>query len=719
MTNPVSVVGIDAGGTMTDALLVDDAGRFVVGKAQSSPQDEASAILVSMVNGVRYWDGELREMLPTVEHFVYSGTAVLNRLLERRGLRLGAIVTAGHEDYFRLERGKQTYVGYSYDDQLHAVSHCHNEPLIPRERMCGVRERINCAGEVEIPLYEHEVLGALERLLVDTQPPVEGIVVSLLYAYKSQVHERRVEALARDFMREHGITLPVYLSSELYPLRGDLMRLNTLAIDAYCAAPARAMLKQVNDRVREHGYRREIRIMTSYGGAGSVDSPTMAHTVMSGPIGGVIGSQFLARHYGTDNLVCSDIGGTSFDVAIVTRGNVEMSTENAIARSLVNIPMIGIESIGAGTGSYISIDKTFGRPIVSERSAGYRIGMCWPEGGVEQPTINDCNVILGRLNPDYFLGGDLDLDVERAVAGIEEQLTRPLGLTDPYATAAGVLEIIEMRMKDHLRSVVMAKGYTPDLYTCVCYGGGGPTHVINYTNGLDFKDVLVPSWAAAFSAFGCACTQPSLRRDITLDQIVPPIKDLDVETRTRIGKLLNGTFERLENANRREILADGWKEGDISFTRKIAVHYRGQLKPLEISCPVDRIEQPGDLDRIIDTFEEHYSRVYSLAARFPRAGYVIASVALVAEMPAVSPTIPELPLEDEAPPRDAKKDTRNVYWGNGWVEADVYEMDRLRAGNRITGPAVVESQTTTLVVPETHVAELDAHMVFHLAKRSR
>lgn len=717
MAREVSIVGIDAGGTMTDALLVDRAGRFVVGKAQSNPGDEATAIIASMGNGLHYWSESLKEVLPSVEHFVYSGTSVLNRLLERRGVRLGAIVSAGHEDYLRLERGKQTYVGYSYDDQLHAVSHIHNEPLIPRERMCGVRERMDCLGRAQIHLYEDDVRSALEHLLVDAHPPVEGIVVCLLYSYKNAEHEKRVQEIARSWLSTKGIDVPIFLASELYPLRGDLMRLNTTIIDAYTAAPSRIALQEVNRRIRESGFRRHLRIMTSYGGAVSTESRTMAHTVMSGPVGGVIGSQYLAREYGTDNLVCSDIGGTSFDVAIVTGGNVEMSTENAIARFLVNIPMISIDSIGAGTGSFISVDQTFGSAVVSTRSAGYRIGMCWPEGGVDQPTINDCNIVLGRLNPDYFLGGDLKLDVDRALRGIESQLCNPLGMKDPYATAAGILELVEMKMRDHLRAVIMSKGYTPDLYTLVCYGGGGPTHVTGYTRGLGFRDILVPTWAPAFSAFGCACADVSLRRDITLDAYVPARRALDDSQRTAMTQQLNATFDQLEASCIDEIVSSGWRREDIVFVQKLGILYKGQLRPLEVVCPVTRLREPGDLEKILDAFEEHYGRVYSLAARFPKSGFVISAASVVATLPAVKPKIPTLPEAGEAPPANAKKKSRPVYWGaeTGWAEARIFEMAPLQAGNRILGPSIIESPATTLVIPPGYQAKLDSHLVFHLS----
>jgi N-methylhydantoinase A/acetone carboxylase beta subunit len=223
------ILGIDAGGTMTDTFLIDDDGQFVVGKAQTTPHDESIGFLNSARDAMRYWGGTPESGFPELRTGIYSGTAMLNRLLERKGRRVGVLVSGGMEDYLRLERGIQTYLGYSYSDRVHLVTHHHNEPIVPRERIFGVRGRINVFGAEVIPLYREEVRDAVGRLI---DAKAEAIVVNFLYSYKNPAHEQLAKSIALEVMQRRGVSLPIYLSSELYPTRQDFPRLNTTLMEA-------------------------------------------------------------------------------------------------------------------------------------------------------------------------------------------------------------------------------------------------------------------------------------------------------------------------------------------------------------------------------------------------------------------------------------------------------------------------------------------------------
>ena len=273
MAREPRVLAIDAGGTLTDTFVVDRAGAFVVGKAQTTPEDEARGFMASTRDALRYWDLEVDAAMPAVVSGIYSGTAMLNRLLERKGRRVGLILTGGMEDMLRLERGIQTYLGYPYSDRLHVATHYHNEPLVPRERIRGVRERIDCFGEVAIPLYEDEARAAISEL---RDAGVEGLVVCLLYSYRNSEHEDRIAELASELAPE----LPVFLSSHLYPLRRDFPRLNSTLIEAYAAEPSRDQLQRVRAATREAGAGFDLRIMAAHGGTISVDARVRAGTVM-------------------------------------------------------------------------------------------------------------------------------------------------------------------------------------------------------------------------------------------------------------------------------------------------------------------------------------------------------------------------------------------------------------------------------------------------------
>src|SRR5437016_7896514 len=306
---------------MTDTFIVDSSGEFVVGKAQTTPDDESRGFMDSTRDALGYWEMKPEEALPAMVSGIYSGTAMINRLLERKGRRIGVIVTGGIEDTLRLERGIQTYLGYPYSDRLHVATHFHNEPLVPRDRVKGVRERIDMFGEVAIPLYEDEARRAVEEL---RDAGVEGIVVNLLYSYRNSEHEDRIGEIAAEL----APGVPVFLSSELYPMRRDFPRLNSTLIEAYAAEPSREQLQRVRDVTRESGAGFDLRVMAAHGGTISIEAKQLARTLISGPIGGVIGAKYLVDKMaaGGDgagaNVLCTDIGGTSFDIAPTTDGGL-------------------------------------------------------------------------------------------------------------------------------------------------------------------------------------------------------------------------------------------------------------------------------------------------------------------------------------------------------------------------------------------------------------
>ncbi|TML26588.1 MAG: hydantoinase/oxoprolinase family protein, partial [Actinobacteria bacterium] len=356
---------------MTDTFVVDRDGEFVVGKAQSTPDDESVGFMASTRDALRYWDSEPEAALPRVVSGIYSGTAMLNRLLERKGRRVGVIVTGGMEDALRLERGIQTYLGYPYSDRLHVATHHHNEPLVPRELVKGVRERIDMFGEVAIPLYEDEARAALAEL---RDAGVEGIVVNLLYSYRNSEHEDRIRALAAEIAPD----VPLFLSSELYPMRRDFPRLNSTLIEAYAAEPSRQQLERVREATRRAGAAFDLRVMAAHGGTISIEARQLARTLISGPIGGVIGARHLVERLaaGGDgagaNVLCTDIGGTSFDIALITDGDFQIRQIPDIGRFLLNLPLVQVDSIGAGTGSFVRIDPNSRRPELGPDSAGAR-----------------------------------------------------------------------------------------------------------------------------------------------------------------------------------------------------------------------------------------------------------------------------------------------------------------------------------------------------------
>jgi len=711
MARRIQVLGIDAGGTMTDTFFVDAEGNFVVGKAQSTPHDESVGVINSSKDALAQWGLNVEEVFPQLVTAVYSGTAMLNRIVQRKGLRVGLIVNRGMEDFHRMGRSIQSYLGYSYEDRLHLNTHRYDPPLVPRELTFGVTERIDMFGNIVIPLREEEAYEAARKLV---EQNVEGIVISFLYSYKNPVHERRVRDIVLEVVRDAGKEIPVFASADYYPVRKESHRTNTTILEAYAAEPSRKTLVRINERFKQLGARFDLRVMASHGGTISWKAKELARTVVSGPIGGVIGARSLGERLGYRNIAATDIGGTSFDMALIVQGQFTIQHDPDMARLVLSLPLVQMDSVGSGAGSYVRIDPYTHAIKIGPDSAGYRVGVCWPESGVETVTISDCHVVLGYINPDNFLGGQVKLDPQRARKAIEEQIARPLGLSVEEA-AAGVIELLDTRLRDHLRAMISGKGYHPSDFVCFSYGGAGPVHTYGYTEGLEFEDIIVPAWAAGFSAFGCAAAEFEYRYDKSLDINVAP--DAGAAEKLEAVSVLQSAWSELAEKVIEEFRLNGYAPESVTLFPGYRMMYRGQLNDLEINSPLSRVEKAEDWDRLTEAFEETYARVYAKAARSPELGFTITGAIMRGIVPSVKPRIPEEPLGDATPPNEAYRGQRPFYFRGKWVKADIWDMDALKAGNRIEGPAIIEAPATTLVVPPGWSTTLDAHRLFHLKRR--
>ena len=702
------VLAIDAGGTMTDTFIVDESGSFVVGKAQTTPEDESTGFMASAEDALGQWGSSPTEAFPGIASGVYSGTAMLNRLLSRTGREIGAIVTAGQEDYLRIERGIQTYLGFSYSDRLHIATHYHNPPLVPRERVFGVRGRVDVMGQEILPLREEDAREAAATLL---DAGVEGICVCLLFSYRNAEHEIRTAEIVEEVKAERGLDgeVQVFVSSELYPLRRDLPRLNSTLIEAYAAEPSRGSMQRVRDRTKTEGAGFELRVMAAHGGTISIDAKELATTLVSGPIGGVVGGQALAERVGIPNVLCTDIGGTSFDIALITDGRFDITPTPDVARFMLNMPLVRVDSIGAGTGSFVRVNPNSNRPELGPDSAGSKIGVSWPEGGLETVSVTDLDVVLGRVNPDYFLGGEVTLDPERARHEVDRQVGEPLGLEVEDA-AAGVIELFEQTLKNEAVGRVLGKGYSPADYALLCYGGGGPLHVAGYTEGVFYREVLVPAWAAGFSAYGCACADFEYRYDQTVDMPIQPTAD-DME-KAGIGFLITSTWQELEERVAGEFEKSGVERDAIAFTHLVRMQYYGQLNDVEIVSPHAEMEEGEQVDDLIAEFEAAYAKVYARSARSPELGYLVTQAIVQGAVAVEKPALPKLEETTGEPPAHA---SRRVRWREGPAETAIVRLEDVRAGHEVPGPAIVEHSATTFAIPPGRSARLDRNQIFHLS----
>lgn len=702
------ILAIDAGGTMTDAFIIDDKGEFVVGKAQTTPDEEHIGLMESSQDALDQWGTTIEKEYPNLLAGVYSGTAMLNRLVARVGKRVGLVLNRGMEDGHRMGRGVQSHLGYSYADRIHVNTHHFEEPLVPRKWTVGITERVDVFGKVVIPIYEHEIEEAIQELL---DKEVEAIVISFLHSYKFPDHERKVRDIAEKMIKDQNKEIKVFATVDYYPVKKESHRTNTTIVEAYAAEPSRQTLLKLEESLKESGTNFDLRIMASHGGTISIQANELARTAVSGPIGGMVGAKYLSDNLGIKNVACSDIGGTSFDVGLITQGELEIDSSPDMARLVLSLPLVSMDTTGAGTGSFVRIDPSYGNLKLGPDSAGALVGVCNPDSGIETVTVSDCHVVLGVINPDNFIGGTIKLSKERAYQAVKEQVADPLGLSVEDA-AYGVTELLESELKNYLESMILGKGYSPSQYTCFSYGGGGPLHTAGYTKGLGFEDILIPAWAAGFSAFGCGAADFEYRNDKTLD--INVAQKASDEIIMKEGKVLQAAWDELRGFVTEEFKKNDYSEGDINYKLFFRMQYQGQLNDLEVEAPIEAFKDVSDYYKLVEAFEEMYTRVYAKSALSPELGYSVTGAIVRGVVDVAKPKIPVEELSGETPPEEAFLGTREVYWDGEYLDANIYEMEKLLPGNKLGAFSIIESTATTLVVPTGFETYLDQHLIFHL-----
>lgn len=705
MTKPI-VIGIDAGGTMTDTILVDRDGHFTIGKAATTPHDESEGFIASSADAAEAWGIGLDELFSGVDVVLYSGTGMLNTLLSRTGRRLGLITTRGLEDMILMGRGLQAWADYSYSDRLHAITHHHPDPLVPRRRTHGVTERIDQFGDVVIPLYEHEAVEAAQALIRDK---VDAICIMTVFSHVNPVHEKRIAELCREEVAKAGAEITVYTSHEVRPVIREQSRLNSMLIEAYATSRGRKQLSGIEAASKKYGFKYGVQTLLSFGGLTSIHHPRLHETMISGPIGGILGAAYIGKLIGNDSLVCSDMGGTSFDMGVITRGQTRIENEPIMDRFKLNVPTLHLDTIGAGAGMIIKVDPLTAKVSLGPESAGSNPGpICFGRGGTE-PTIADCDAILGRLNPHYFLGGKVVLDVEKAKRAFKEKCSDLLGV-DIYEAAEGMIDMLEQDANNALRRVISGQGIHPSEYTLLSYGGSGPLHLAGCAKGIGFKDVLTFQFAAGFSAFGCTTADYMRRHSVSTQIDIPSGAHADqlVDYATRVSRV----FADLERAAVEEMIADGHARDKITTAPFLMMRYTGQLEDVEVHSPVALPRSADDMRRVLAEFESVYAKINHRVSRYGAAGFSIMEIGVTAVADKVKPVLIRRPL-GKSDPAEAHKGVRNAYIGGRWHKADLYEMDRLQPGHEVRGPAIIEHPATTLVVHPHDSVFVDEWTLLH------
>ncbi len=559
------------------------------------------------------------------------------------------------------------------------------------------------AGRVVIPLDDAGAATAVEELL---EEEVEVIGICFLNSHANPSHEHRAAEIARAAVDRRGLDVPVICSVDICPRAKENARMKSLLVECAAGEICRQGLERVEVAAQEDGLPHSLKTLVGYGAAVDIRYPRLFETFVSGPVGGLLGGMAMAEIMDLSNVACVDLGGTSFEVGLIVENELSLTSEPNFAGHRLNMQMLDMQSIGAGAGTTIHADPAMKRVHLGPKSAGYHVGVCldYPE-----ITISDVNVALGLLSPTNFLGGKIDLDRERAIEALDERLAKPLGM-DVFDAAAGVLDLQHAMLQDLISDSVAAKGYDPLEYTILVYGGAGPLHLWGMEGHIQFGGLATVPWAAAFSAFGAAMADYFHRYEKAVNCAFLP--ELSADAKVGLAAPMNAAWEELERQALDELEAEGFSRDQVVIRHGISARYVGQLFS-SWSAYVDkgRVETIDDVTAACDAFEQTYAKTYPAGARHSEAGYLLTGVFLDAAVPKVRPVVRKYPVRDSKPAESARKGERDVYWKDSWVKTDIWAMDELESGNRVSGPAIIEHPMTTMPIPAGRSVSFDEHRV--------
>lgn len=670
-------VGTDVGGTFTDFVLVRPDGTLLVDKHPTTPRDQSDGVLGGLERLASREQLTLHELLARTSLVVHGTTTADNTMIEMSGAVTGLITSDGHRDEIEIRRG--------YKEDIWDPALAPPPPICPRRRRYGVPERLGADGCVVVPLDEEAVRRALRRM---RKQGVESLAVCFLFSYLDSRHERRVRELAADELPGAMVSL----SHEVMPQAPEFERTSTTLVNAYVGPRIERYLSRLEHRLRAAGFDGELLVMQSNGGVmpGGYVAQKAVAVMGSGPAGGVMAATAIAGAAGIRDFVSVDMGGTSYDVCLVRDGAPDVKAGwNWHHRYLIGLPMVDVQTVGAGGGSIARVEA--GALKVGPRSAGSEPGpVCYGRGGTE-PTVTDANVILGFLDPERFCGGRMRLDAAAAEAAIRERIAEPLGLGVVDA-AEGIYRLVNANMANAVRKATARRGVDPRELTLVVFGGNGPIHAVPQAEELAIRRILVPRLSPAFSALGLLLT------DHVVDQArsyVSPVSAAD-------GAQVERLFVELEEAARAALGHGGRK---LRLERFLALCYPGQTFDMPVPyAGTSHAVNPHALAETIERFHRRHEALHGYASRDQEP--ILRGVRLKAIGLDAKPALPGVPRR---PTAQARRGTRKVRFGGRWVATPIYEGNRLGAGSKLVGPAIVEEEFTTIVVPPGSRAALDPH----------
>jgi len=686
-------LGIDAGGTFTDFVLAEKNGNVRLFKALSTPSDPTQAIrngldLITEQTGI-----SAAEIVSNSDLCINGTTVALNALITHSGAKTALLATKGHEDSIEIRLGHKED-GYRYDPEYPPAT-----MLAPRYLRRGIRERVISNGSVHTPLNEDDVREACEHFL---SQGVESVAISFVWSVLHPDHEMRAARIVREMMPDVSLTV----GSQLYPQVREYTRTSTAVVNAYLAPILRRYVDAVDRYFASLGAKNPVRYFQSNGGLakGDVVSDQSVYAINSGPASAPQAALHVGEPWNEKNIITIDMGGTSFDITLTKDGKANINKNIDFLRYRIGIPMIQVETLGAGGGSIGWIDE-MGLLQMGPQSAGSEPGpACYSQGG-DNPTTTDANLILGYLNSDGLVGGRLPLDREKAYNAIKQKLADPLGITVEKA-AYGMFTIVNSNMVNGIRRVSVERGYDPRDFVLMGAGGATGAHITALAREIGTRKVLVSKLASGLCAYG------QIISDVKYNYMSPaPMRLEGAET----AKKLNDLFEGLEARGIADLKSDDFGEDRISIRRSLDMRYVGQVHECTVDIDAFEVDEAA-LARIKEAFHARHKELYTYDE--PHSAVEVVNIESTIQGYVDNPD--RMMIAKGKGAETAVKGTRAMVFNASGetTETRIYDGDLLGAGDRVEGPAVIEEVTTTLVIEPGWIADLHETGVYIITSQS-
>ena len=683
-------IGVDTGGTFTDVVVLDDGGRVTTGKSLTTYHDFSEGVADALTVAAGKLGHTLEGLLDDCVAFAYGTTIGTNAIATRRGARVGMLTTRGCRDVIHIARGLSRWTGLPESESKHMAATVEPEPLVPKALIREVSERVDATGATVCALDAGEVERGAADLVAGE---VDAIAVCFLWSFRDGAHEDEARRLVESLYPGVYVTT----SHDVIPLEGEYERFITTVLDAYVGPLTEAYMRSLSEMLERRGLKGRLLLMKADGAIAYSDEVQPVATVHSGPAAGVVAAKELGRILGYRNLISTDVGGTTFDVSVITDGRETFSREARIEKYATLYPTLYIVSIGAGGGTIIWSDPELGTLHVGPQSARSNPGpACYGFGGTE-PTITDAAMALGYLNPGYFVGGRMTLDKAKSIEALE-RLGATLGM-DVIDTAYGAYEIINAHMSDLIVGMTVNRGLNVQDYVLLGFGGAGPVHLAHMGATLGARKCLIPASASVYSAHGLA-TSPIGHTHLAYDYQELPLT----------AEVLNRNLGPLYRKVHEELASDGIPEQERVVVCYVDMKYGLQINTVRFVIPTKAEYTDEDAAALGGWFDAAYTELYGAGSGYSEAGRVIVSYLVKGEgvVYEFSPTL----LPDAGPdPSAALKGTRPAYFKpHGFVDTAVFDFALLGTGNVMEGPALIEAEETTMVVPPGFRALADGYL---------